>query len=67
MQETVLKGTVAIASGVFTIVCAAADFEFFMGHRKAQFFVKLLGRDGARFFYAVLGLALCVLGLFIMR
>jgi hypothetical protein len=33
-----------------------------MSHRKAQFFVRLFGRAGARIFYGALGAALVVAG-----
>lgn len=67
MQEMFAKGAFAILAGIFTIVCAAADFDFFMGNRKAKFFVNLMGREGARFFYAVLGFIMCGLGVFMLR
>ncbi len=56
------SGWILAAAGLFSVVCAAFDFEWFMNHRKARFFVKILGRGGARIFYGVLGLALVVLG-----
>lgn len=34
-----------------------------MEHRKAKFFVDTFGRQGARGFYVVLGIAIIVLGL----
>jgi len=55
-------GLIIAAAGVFTLACAAMNFNWFMEHRKARFFVKVMGRDGASIFYAVLGLGLAVLG-----
>ena len=46
-------------SGVFSVVCAAANVDFFMENSRAALFVRLLGRTGARVFYVVLGLFLC--------
>ena len=54
----VLGGLFAVAGGVF-------DWEWFMGHRKARVFVKLLGRNGARIFYCILGSVVAVLGVLI--
>jgi hypothetical protein len=54
----VLVGLFAIAGGVF-------DWEWFMSNRKAWVFVKLLGRNGARIFYCILGLVVAVLGVLI--
>jgi small neutral amino acid transporter SnatA (MarC family) len=55
-------GWVLAGCGAFAICGAAFDWEWFMNHRKAQFFVRLFGRNGTRVFYAVLGSALVVLG-----
>jgi len=55
----VLVGLFAIAGGLF-------DWEWFMTNRKAWVFVKLLGRNGARVFYSVLGLVVVALGLLIV-
>ena len=41
--------------GAFTITCSVMNFDWYMNHRKAQFLVGLIGRDGARLFYAGLG------------
>ena len=48
--------------GVFAICGAAFDWEWFMNHRKARLFVRLLGRGGARVLYGVLGTAMVVVG-----
>ncbi len=58
-----IQGELAIAAGVFTVVAAACDWDWFMQGRKAKFFVDYLGRDGARVFYGVLGIAIILLGL----
>ena len=54
-----------IVSGFITIFCAFMDYDWFMKHRKADFFVALFGRDGARVFYIVLGIVVIFLGFFI--
>lgn len=43
------------ACGVFVIAAAALDWDWFFTNWRARFFVNLLGRDGARLFYALLG------------
>ena len=55
-------GWVIAGCGAFAICGAALDWEWFMNHRKAQFFVRILGRGGTRVFYGLLGAALMVLG-----
>jgi small neutral amino acid transporter SnatA (MarC family) len=49
--------------GMFTIVCALRDFDWFMESRKAWIFVKLFGRKGARVFYMILGATLIFVGI----
>ncbi len=49
-----------LLAGVFTIVCASKDYDWFMNHRKAKLFVAMFGRGGARVFYVGLGTALIV-------
>lgn len=44
-----------ILAGVFSIAGAIFDWDWFMNHHRARFFVNLFGRGGARMFYVVLG------------
>ena len=55
-------GLILVAAGLFAICGAAFDWDFFINSRKARFFVSILGRMGARIFYAILGLVIVVLG-----
>ena len=52
-----------IGGGAFAMLGAVCDWDWFMNNRKARFFVKVFGRNGARVFYALLGLALIVIGM----
>lgn len=65
MSKEMIQGLIAISGGIFSIVCAAKDFDFFMNNHKAKFFVDLFGRNGARIFYGILGATLVVLGVLI--
>ena len=56
-------GFLLFAAGAFCIVGAAMDWDWFMNSRKAQLFVTLFGRNGARVCYYVLGAVIIVLGL----
>ena len=53
---------IAVLMGMFTIGCAVADFDWFMNNYKARPLVNLVGRDGARIFYGILGLIIILLG-----
>ncbi len=51
---TVLMGLV----GVYAIVASCFNWDWFFNNYKAQKWVNLIGRTGARIFYIVLGLLL---------
>ena len=57
---------VIVGCGAVAICGAAFDWNWFMSHRKAQFFIRLLGRPGTRIFYGILGVGLVVLGLLLV-
>lgn len=63
MEQNVVTGVIAMLVGAFTIFCAANDYDFFMNHHKAQFFVRLLGRNRTRVFYSLLGIFIVILGM----
>lgn len=60
-----LRGLLLIVAGIFSICGAAFDWDFFINSRKARFFVAILGRNGTRIFYALLGGLITILGLLI--
>ena len=51
-----------IALGTFSLVAAIFNFDWYFQTSAALTFVKKLGRNGARIFYALLGLALIACG-----
>jgi len=48
-------GIILVLAGVFTVVGAICNWDFFMNSFKSQFGVKLLGRNKARIFYGIVG------------
>ncbi|MDR2811160.1 MAG: immunity 17 family protein [Tannerellaceae bacterium] len=52
----VLSGCVSLAAAIF-------NFDWFFQSRKAATFVHWLGRNGARLFYGLLGIALISAGI----
>lgn len=50
--------TISIAGGLFALLGSIFNWAFFFENRRAQLFTDLLGRTGARIFYAFLGLML---------
>lgn len=57
------EGLAIVFAGLFTLLGAVADWDWFMTHRKAAFFVRIIGRNGTRIFYGTLGLAITIGGL----
>lgn len=51
-----------IALGIFALVSAIGNFDWYFQTDGARIFVRHLGRNGARVFYFVLGLALVACG-----
>ncbi len=49
-----------IAFGLFLIVAAIANWEWYFKQRRAQSVVKAMGRTGARWLYGLLGLFFAV-------
>ena len=49
---------ISIAGGLFAILGSIFNWDFFFENRRAQLFMDLLGRTGARIFYVLLGLLL---------
>ena len=56
-------GLVLVAAGIFSICGAIFDWDWFINSRKAQIWVTLFGRTGARIFYGILGVIICVIGI----
>jgi small neutral amino acid transporter SnatA (MarC family) len=48
----------SVGAGVFSVMASILNWDFFFESRKAQTFIKLFGRNGARIFYIILGLFL---------
>ena len=46
------------AVGIFAIVSSIFNWDFFFENRRAAFFVKTFGRNGARIFYIILGVVI---------
>ncbi len=59
-------GIIFMLVGMFTCAGAVGNWEWFMTSRRAWLLVKILGRNGARVFYVVLGLAIIAIGLYVM-
>ncbi len=56
-------GLILIAAGAFTFLGGVMDWEWFMNHYKARLVVAILGRAGARGFYALAGVVFMIMGL----
>lgn len=50
-----IKILLLVAAGLFTITASIVNWDWFFENRRAAFFVKTFGRNGARIFYGILG------------
>ncbi|MFM9966246.1 MAG: Imm17 family immunity protein [Planctomycetaceae bacterium] len=57
-----LFGVLFLLSGLFGLWGSATDNDWFMSHRKARGLISLVGRDGARIIYGIMGVGFTVLG-----
>jgi hypothetical protein len=55
-------GLLLVAAGIFCVCGAVLNWDFFMNNSRAWLFVKIFGRNGARFFYVLLGAAITIGG-----
>jgi hypothetical protein len=62
MDTNILVLIFAFGGGLFCILSSILDWNWFFNSRKAQRIVGLMGRNGARIFYIVLGLLLIFIG-----
>jgi len=51
--------------GLFSILAGALNWDFFFNTKRAKFFVKIFGRNGARIFYIVFGIIIVAVGFII--
>lgn len=58
----VILGLMLLGAGILSICGAALNWDSLFESKKTQFFVKILGRNGARGFYGVLGVVVAVMG-----
>ena len=53
--------------GVFLIIAALTNWEWYFKQRRAQTMIKLMGRNGARWFYGLLGFIFTVFGYLVLN
>lgn len=61
-HEDLFVGTAAVVLGLFLIVCAVSDWDWYYSVRTARWLRQWLGRRGTRIVHALLGVVLIVLG-----
>ncbi|MFW6170479.1 MAG: immunity 17 family protein [Planctomycetota bacterium] len=65
-HEDLFVGTAAVVLGLFLIVCAVSDWDWYYSVHTARWLGHRLGRRGARIVHALLGVVLIVLGVTIV-
>lgn len=61
-----LIGLIFVAAGIFCILGAVLNWDWFINSRKARLIVKLLSRNGARIFYGLLGAGIVTYGILVI-
>lgn len=57
-----VAGMVASGAGLFALLGSLLDWSVLLESRRAYLFVRVLGRNGARVFYGLLGLFILFIG-----
>jgi hypothetical protein len=60
--ETILVGCITIAIGIYCICAAIFNWNWFFNNSRADLFMTLFKRKGARIAYAIIGLIFAVIG-----
>ena len=64
MEDQTLPWLIVIFAGLFSLAGGVLNWDFFMNNYRAKLFVSVLGRQGARVVYVLLGLGLAGFGAF---
>lgn len=64
-MENILYSILFFAAGIFCLAGAYFNWDFFFNARKSRRIADLFGRNGARIFYAVLGIFIIVMGVLV--
>lgn len=60
-------GFIFIAIGIFSFCAGIFNWDWFMNARRVRFVVKILTRGGARIFYCLIGIAVIVFGILVLK
>lgn len=60
-MEKLLISIVLIGAGIFSILGGVFNWDFFFNNRKAELWVRIFKRNGARVFYVLIGILVIVL------
>lgn len=61
----IIMGLVFAAIGLFSLMGAIMNWDWYFNNRKARGVVAIFGRNGARIFYGILGVIFIAIGLFV--
>ena len=67
MDKQTLTRLLLGAAGLFTLSASVFNWDWYFNHRKARFLVDLVGRNGARAFYGLIGVGILGAALFGVR
>lgn len=52
-----------ILAGTFSVLASVKNWDWYFNNRKAQPFVRIFGRTGARIFYTLIGVMIMGIGI----
>ena len=63
MENNWIFGVVFMLIGLFSLIASIKDWNFFFGSLKAKWVVNIIGRNGTRILYGILGIVIIIVGI----
>jgi hypothetical protein len=63
-MEAKMVNLIVIVIGIFVVVMAVANQDWFFERSRARFTVQFFGRQGARIVYGITGVVIVLMGIF---
>lgn len=65
-SSSIISAVILILLGLYMILAAVFNWNFFFESRKAAVFLSLFGRNGARIVYLIFGAVLIILSIVVL-
>ncbi len=67
MEKMSIVYYLMVVFGIFLIIAAITNWEWYFKQRRAQSMIRMMGRNGARWFYGALGVFFAVFAALVLQ